>query len=294
MRTSLLSAQFLALFAGLLIFTSCQQDETVMPTDKVSIQGRSMSTPSIPSVVMYGLSTSNGLYTYYSGPPAKLMNHVPISGLKEGEVLMAIDVRPATRELYGVSNMSTIYTIDAVTGFAMAVSAIPFTPALAGSMVGFDFDPRTDLIRLVTDKDQNLRISPVTGLVTHVDYSLNPLLPSINSIAYSFTSSTSSASSLYDIDIIEGKLYRQNPNTGTLSMIGYTGLEINGEGGFDISSGNAAFGVFLASGGQTSGFSSYPDDLTQETYRLYSLDLRTGRATSLGQVKSMIGMAIQY
>jgi hypothetical protein len=181
-----------------------------------------------------------------------------------------------------------LYIIDPNTGLVQPVSPTPFSPAIAGNYVGFDFDPREDRIRLVTDKDQNLRINPTTGVVTNQDLPLNPLVPSINSIAYSPTTFSLSASSLFDIDIAEGMLYRQNPIAGTLTPVGSLGITVSGEGGFDISRNSTALAVLYASGRGVGGGSIDADP----AYRLYSINLKSGGATSFGKVKNLIGIAI--
>ena len=47
------------------------------------------------------------------------------------------------------------------------------TILLQGPAYGFDFDPVSDLIRIVSTVDVNLRVSPNTGLLVQVDTSLD-------------------------------------------------------------------------------------------------------------------------
>lgn len=298
MRNLRLFSQFLALITGLLFFAGCQQDDIASPGN-ASLDERNSSTLAYPNHNFYGLSSTNELYTYRSGPPATMLTSVPITGLRDEEMMMAIDIRPINRVLYGVSNMNYIYTIgtDAFgmvpVGTATAVSQTPFTPAIDGTVVGFDFDPRLDVIRIVTDNGQNLRISPTTGQVVGVDVILSAggTTPAINAIAYSNNFAGTLGTTLYDIDMKDGKLYRQSSNLGGLTLVGSTGLIINGEGGFDISRRGVALAVFLASG--TSGGLGTDPNLLNEAYRLYGINLRTGQATSLGEVRNLIGIAIQ-
>lgn len=290
--------QFLILLSGLLFFAGCQQESIVNPDD-ASIDERNSYTTAYPNLTFFGLGTANELYMYRSGPPATLLSNTVITGLRDGELMMAIDFRPATRVLYGVSNMNYIYTISTTTGFgsvpmgtATKVSDTPFSPGIEGTMVGFDFDPRADRIRIVTDKGQNIRIDPNTGQVVGIDLSVASQTVAINGIAYSYYSSGTFASTLYDLDILEGKLYKQNPMGGTLTLVGPTGLTISGEGGFDISSRGIAMATLLASGTPTFGTTANDETVT-EAYRLYGISLRNGQATSLGKVRAMIGIALQ-
>ncbi len=115
-----------------------------------------------------GLTTANQLVFFNTSSPGTQTPGRPpitISGIQPGEVILAIDVRPSTNQLYGVGSTSRIYIIEPFTGVATAVNATPFAPQIDGNATGFDFNPVPDLIRLVTDADQNLRINPNTGQV---------------------------------------------------------------------------------------------------------------------------------
>lgn len=277
----------------MLLLVSCQQEETISPTGN-NIQERSTTSPSTPNVTFFALGTSNELYTYRSGPPVTQMSNTIIKGLRDGEMVLAIDIRPANRVLYGVTNMNLIYSINPTTGVATAISQTPFTPGINGNTVGFDFNPRFDRITIVTDKGQTLTISPTTGQVISSSFGSNSGVLGVNSIAYSNNfSGNTVGTTLYDIETMTDKLYVQS-STGSMTPIGSTGLDITGEGGFDISRNGVALGIFLASG-RPSSLSSTPggDDPTQEAYRVYSINLKNGVATSLGKIMPAIGIAIQ-
>ena len=285
----------------IVLFASCQQDEIVTPTGNQSVDERTTTTTAYPNVTFYGLGLGNELYTYRSGPPATQIAETLITGLREGERIVAIDFRPVNRVLYGISNFNLIYTINtggfgtAPVGTATRISQTPFSPALEGTTVGFDFNPATDRIHAITDKGQNLRISPTTGQVVGVDVALSGSgsFVAINSSAFSNNFSGTTGTSLYDVDYLQGKVYRQSTSGGSLTLIGSTGLTITGEGGFDISRTGAALGVYNAYGRPVWGSTtSATDDGTQQAYRLYGINLRTGAATNLGKVKPMIGLAI--
>jgi hypothetical protein len=279
----------LAAVAMILFLAGCAKDENVAPQNQ-SIDERGSTTTGIPpSTLLYAISDRNELVKLMSGPPATEIGRVPIFGLRDGDRLLAIDIRPATRQIYGVSAYNLIYTIDANLGFAQLVSQSPFSPGIEGTLVGFDFDQRADRIRLVTEKGQNIRISPTTGAVTNVDFPINPSSAAVNGIAYSYSTSFISASALYAIGITEGKLYLQNPLGGTLTPVGSLGLIVGSEGGFDISRNNTAFAILFAG---DRGGSIGTIDNTEQTYRLYTINLRTGQATSMGKVRNLIGLAI--
>jgi len=298
-RTYQLMSFGFSLLIAFLLTTGCANEENVLPLDDATIDERGGSTASgiPPNSILFGLTANNELVKFSSGPPAIELITMPLKGMPLGETMLAIDFRPRTRQLYGVSSNNIIYLIDKNTGLATPVSRSPFTPEIDGQMVGFDFNPMDDRIRLVTDNDQNLRISPTTGEVVGIDINITPSLVSINSIAYaastSIGGSISGATSLYDIDVSTGSLFTQNHNAGTLRLVGSLGVNVLSEGGFDAQKGNAwaVFNGNSTSGGTGPGTGS-ADDLSIEAYRLWSIDLRTGQARSFGQVREMIGLAI--
>src|SRR5687768_3757896 len=285
----------LLLTIGLLFFIGCNQEENATPMDDALIEERATTTPYYPNIIFYALGTNNELYKYRSGPPAYQLSSVILKGLRDDEFMVGIDFRPLNKKLYGVSNLNYIYMINlnlepgAAYAIVTQISQTPFSPGIEGECVGFDFNPMTDRISLVTDKGQNLRIHPVTGQVAGTDIILNGPAAAVNSVAYSNNYVGAFGSTLYDIDILGGKMFRQNPTTGSLTLIGSTGLTIYGDGGFDIARTGTAMAVLLAAANP--GYAT-PDFDTDRAYRLYGMNLRTGKATSLGKIQPVIGMAI--
>ena len=282
-----------AALSGFLFLPSCTNDDGIKPTDGAQIEERGLTSGAPVNTALIGLSPANELVNLMSGPPVSEVSRVPIVNLRPEESILAIDTRPRTKELFGISSESILYKIDPLTGDAVAVSGTPISPAISGSLVGFDFSPIDDAIRLVTDKGQALRISPTTGAVIGVDILFNPSLNPINSIAISYGTPTW-RSTLYDLDA-NGNLYRQSSaNGGSLAYIGSTGFSFSGEGGFEIATSNTAFAVQYGRSrtGGTFGTIGY-DDVTQDTYRLLTVNLRSGQATSYGKIGPMIGLAVK-
>ena len=217
---------------------------------------------------------------------------VLISGLGAGERIFAIDFRPATGQLYGVSNQSRLYVIDQNMGTTTPIGTQPFMPAINGMQVGFDFNPTVDRIRLVTDQTQNLRLHPETGAVVAWDGNLNPGSPAVVAVAYTNNMAGATSTSLYDIDVKTDKLYRHiPPNDGTLVEVGRLNVQAVGEGGFDIAPDNSlALAVLFGRGGGTE---NQKEDSNGNKYRFYAIDLQTGKATNLGKAdRTLIGVAI--
>ena len=265
MRNRFLNGLLLFALVSFTFLSSCKKDDSPAPVVK-------------PDIVFYALTSSSQLVKYNANSETAIST-IAITGLQAGENLLAIDFRPATGQLYGLGSTSRIYIVNQETGKATAVGAGPFTPAITGALVGFDFNPTVDRIRLVTSAGQNLRLNPETGAVVATDANLNPGTPSAIAVAYMNSIAGATTTTLFDIDIATQKLYKQDPpNNGTLVEVGSLGVTATADGGFDISPDNA---VALASL-NVSG-----------AYGLYRIDLATGKATKLGSLAGIvIGLAI--
>jgi Domain of unknown function (DUF4394) len=259
----------LILLASISLLAACKKTDSPAPEMPVIK----------PSIVFYGVTATNNLIQYNADASTVAINNVSISGLPAGEKILAIDFRPATGQLYGLGSNSRLYIINHITGAATAVGTSSFSPSIGGSLVGFDFNPTVDRIRLVTSAGQNLRLNPETGTVAATDANINPAGPSIVSVAYTNSMAGASSTTLYDIDIATNKLYKQDPpNNGTLVEVGLLGITSGNESGFDISPDNS---VALAT------FN------TGSNCILHQIDLSTGKATNLGNLAiPIVGLAI--
>ena len=220
------------------------------------------------------LSDSNTLDSFAPGNP-QAVRSIAISGLGDGETILGIDTRPANGLIYGITDTDNIYTIDPNSGSATFISTLDVS-FNATTISGFDFNPVADRLRLVGDNNQDFRINVDTGEVT-IDGDLAfasddvnaDVDPTVTAAAYINAVSSPSTTALYDIDTDLDVLVLQDPpNDGTLITVGELGVDFGELGGLDIVSpsegSNAAFAV---------------SDGT-----LYSIDLLTGEASSLGMV----------
>jgi Tol biopolymer transport system component len=268
--------------------------------------GSSSDVPGRPAagVLIYGYQANdfagnlNRLITFMSDAPGTILTDIPITGLNAGESLLGIDFRPSDGFLYSVTTQARVVRLDTATGAATSVGGfVGAMPAFAG----VDFDPVADVIRLTGSDDQNLRISPVTGTLLGTDTPLayaagDPNAgqnASVSQIAYSGNVATATQTTLYGIDYannglrlvrIGGPNGNPAPNAGQVFTVGQFGVFTGNftGAGFDIQAGtDAAFAVMRVSGQS----------------RLYSIDLATGAATSLGAVRtgtpSIEGIAIR-
>jgi len=234
---------------------------------------------------VWALSSANALLALDLGNPGTPLATVPISGLPSGESLRGIDFRPSTGVLYALGSSSQLYTIEVVSGLAAAVGA-PFTPGLAGTDFGFDFNPVPDRIRVVSDQEQNLRLNPDSGALAATDGALQYALtdanagaqPNVVASAYTGNFAGSQLTTLYGIDsqldvlVTQGSVGSSpvSPNSGTLFTVGALGLDASGEVGFDISPSGGVFASITAPGGTSS--------------QLYQIQTATGAATLIGAI----------
>ncbi|QIL76663.1 DUF4394 domain-containing protein [Hymenobacter sp. HDW8] len=227
-------------------------------------------------IAFYALSNGIRLDAYSTANAATRTSSVAITGLGSGETLLAIDFRPATGQLYGVSSASRLYVINQNTGVARAIGAGPFTPALGGNLVGFDFNPTVDRIRLVTSTGQNLRLNPETGTAANTDGAINGAAgATITGVAYTNNTNGAATTALYAINTQNQQLTLINPpNDGTLVSVGNLNLPVSGNGGFDIDAKTGtALGLYSVNGQPT----------------LFTVDLANGTARPLAQYATNAG-----
>jgi hypothetical protein len=247
--------------------------------------------PPADSVNVFAVTVNNKLITFNSAAPETILSSVPITGLQSGETVVAIDIRPATGQLFALGSSSRLYTINTSTGVATVVNTAimpgPFNPPLNGTDFGSDFNPTVDRLRVVSDADQNLRLNPFTGAVAAVDTSLSYASgdpnfganPNVVGSAYTNSFAGSTATTLYGIDsnldtlVLQGSVNGTpvSPNTGLLTTVGSLGVNSNGLTGFDIQgSTNRAFASLTTPGDSSS--------------KLYNLNLGSGAAGVIGTI----------
>ena len=233
-----------------------------------------------PTTTLYSVTNGTSgstLLEFDSTAPGTIRRTTSIAGLSTGDRIAGIDFRPATGKLYALvvnGTASRLVTINTLTGTAVTVANLntggtPFV--LTGTDFGFDFNPTVDRIRVVGNDGQNLVVNPDTGAVTVG----TPIVATSSVVGSAYTNSFSGATSttLYAIDSTNpDMLDTQDPTTGALTPVGALGVDTGNMVGFDITSNNLAFATLTATGATSS--------------QLYSVNLGTGAATSLGTVAS--------
>jgi len=214
----------------------------------------------------YALTAGGLIVTVDTNAPHIEVFTRPLRGMQPGEVALAIDLRPATGQIYLLGSASRLYTVGPGTGQLEPVSTGPFTPALSGTAFGFDFDPVTDQIRVVSNTGQNLRLDPASGTVVAVDTPLTPGGSHVVASAYANNHAGADVTQLYGIDTVTDQLVLLNPAGGTVVPVGPLGVDTSDEAAFDISANDGIAYAALTVGGIT---------------RLYIVNLATGAATPI-------------
>lgn len=231
---------------------------------------------------------NNHLYTFDDKKPAKFKRIAkPLKGLLPGERVVALDVRPATRQLIALTDMSRLYVVQPSKATATLIGPGGFSPVLRGGSFGFDFNPVVDRIRVVSGGAQNLRLNPDSGTV---DFTDSPLRYKdgdsgaggpVAAVASAYTNNVAGATSttLYDIDSTRDVLAIQEPpNDGVLSTVGPLGVDLVDSVGFDISArdGRAYMVARRSAAPRRAGA---PDP------RLYEINLSNGAARQIGVLR---------
>lgn len=175
---------------------------------------------------------------------------INVTGLADDDDLVGIDIRPATNQLYGITDDSVVYVIDVETGEATA-PGVATDPVIEDEALGFDFNPTVDRIRVDVSTGQNLRLNPDTGAVgTNADTG-EPTIdgnitfaegddnagmtPAVVGAGYTNSVADAEETQLYVIDAEHDILALQDPpNDGTLNTIGELGVDARSSTAFDI------------------------------------------------------------
>ncbi len=203
---------------------------------------------------------------------------VTITGLMAGERFVSIDLRPSTNSIYGVTTQNRLYTLNPITGAASFVANIAGTPIVSNAGYGIDFNPLADFngatsLRVINSAGQNLAVNVASGAVGYTG--TTAALTGLSAAAYSNTvpkaTTAPAAPTLFYINSATDTLHGAvgNFNTPTINLIGSLGVDVLNANGFDIVGGMGYAALTVDAG-------------TSLVTDLYSINLSTGAATSLG------------
>jgi hypothetical protein len=256
-----------------------------------------LSTAPATAQTAYGListsATGSSLVTFDVTSPNTFISTTPIIGLAAGQVLVGMDSRPNTGQVYVAGYSVTalqvqLYVLNVTTGvLTQTGGTVPVNLGSNLSRIGFDFNPTVDRIRLTGGNNTNFRLNPVTGALAATDGNLAyattdanaAQVPGVGTVAYTNSYIGATATTLYNIDEANSRLTLQNPpNNGTLNTVGSLGIPASGatfSADMDIlynptTGTNQAY--LAVSNGGTVGF----------TNQLYTVNLATGATTLVG------------
>ena len=268
----------------------------------------------IPAIALS--AAGDQLLRFNTATPATVAS-VPISGVAAGEVVVGIDFRPQTGQLYAfavnaAANTGTLYLVDPQTGAAAAVGTpgqVTFVAAdgiapvdlpAASAGYGMDFNPTVDRIRITTDTGLNFRLNPNNGAAVDADVvtagiqpdgAINGLPPgSTGASANAYTNSfgqplTGGVTTLYTLDAASNSLFIQNPpNAGTQTAqvtvkLGGSPLDFTSVNGFDIPA-----DVTVAASNSVAGGFGFAGLTVGGATSLYLINLVSGDAINLGAI----------
>jgi len=250
----------------------------------VGTAGRSAAQPA--GLRAFGITADGTLMATFTTDRPQVLDWVRVvTGLSGDTGLIGIDFRVQNGLMYGVGNAGGIYTITTppTTPDVVVKKVSQLGVALYGTTFDIDFNPAADRLRVISDWGQNLRHNLADGVTAEDAILTTPpsLGPTRGVTAAAYTNNDlnpDTATTLFDIATVTDQVVIQSPaNNGTLAPTGALGVDASLNAGLDIYSdlvngktvSATAFAAFATgSGTQTS---------------LYSVNLLTGAATSVGQ-----------
>ncbi len=94
---------------------------------------------------LVGLTADNQLLLFRSDSPSNLQGSVTVTGLATGETLLGIGYQDALGRIYALGSTNRLYVVNPITGAALPVSTLPFSPPLNGDAFAFAVDNTTNL-----------------------------------------------------------------------------------------------------------------------------------------------------
>jgi len=228
---------------------------------------------------VYATTSTNDLVTFVADAPETFVSSTTITGLQLGETIAGLDLRAGTGDLLALGSTGRFYRIDPSTAVATELGAA----VLTGTSFGFDVDPDTDQIRVVSDADENVRANAANGVFLGADAPLTYAGTDVNSgqnpnvvgLAYTSDAAGASTATAYAIDATLDTLVRLGgvggipaPATGALFTVGALGVATTSAVAFDIA------------GGSGNAYAA----LTTVTSDFYRINLSTGEATFVGPI----------
>ena len=221
------------------------------------------------------------------------------NGLMDGERVLGLDIRTTSLE----EDKDTGYVLTSASRVAAVIDnatdptvldlaeAVTLSVPLSGTQFGVDFNPRADLLRILSDTAQNLRVNlqegrELAGEARAAGFAFVDGTPRVTSTAPQIVATAYRASNpgggrfQYALDARDSSLARVAvPHDGALVRVGALGvtLPVNGAGAAEQS-----FDIVPAGSGEIGLAALRTAGATVST--LYTINLDTGAATAVGPI----------
>lgn len=198
-------------------------------------------------------------------------------------LVLAMDFRPSTGELYLYTSDRRFYRLDTSTGAATLIATTPAAVTTA-DLLGVDFNPCVDALRVIGSAGENFRLTPSIAFIARdgdLAYANGDVNESsevaVNAIGY--TDCDQGVTTLFGIDTTLDALVRVgsvdgspvSPNSGQLTTVAELSLGLGGAGQVPLDI-DAETGV------------AYTIDQDGSQTSLLRVNLTTGNLTNLGQI----------
>ncbi len=238
---------------------------------------------------IFGIDGNNGFLSFDSADPT-VVTSIPLSGIESGQVLRALDFRPATGELYGMAydsqGSNDVPGLDLIQFYKIATATGVATPLpqsygfiSSGSAFGMDFDPVTDTIRVTENPNKNYRFDPTTGGGIATDTSITGA-SQVAALAYTNNYPGATSTTLYAVDYTLDDLHIIGGKNGNPSPNGGVGTKVADISVSSFDAARTSLDILTALEGNVAFYAIK----TNTTHRLYNLDLVTGAASLIGTI----------
>jgi len=167
-------------------------------------------------------TADNRLISFNRSAPSVTLTSLRLSGFDNAstEKVVGMDLRPRNNTVYvltkeDVSNTGRLYTLD-VTNGALTKVGMNLGLALSGTSFGVDFNAQVDGLRVISNTQQNLVVSPTMGTAT----AFTPLSGTSNdgdAAAYTNSFDGTLNVRMFNLDTSNNKLVRQGGTAGAFN-----------------------------------------------------------------------------